>query len=123
MARRMFPGQDPLGKRITLSDPRGNPVWLTIVGVVHDMKQNRWIEAPSNEVHIPFLQNRQFMSGKDSWTASMTLIARTVDRRGFTATGTVKSAIWSVDHNLPLSAGSRRSTTRSATQLGNRDFH
>ena len=102
IARRVFDGENPLGKRITFMDPRGHPVWMTIVGIIQDMKQQSWSEAPANEVHVPFLQNDQFVSGKNPWTASMTLIVRTaIDAAS--ATNPVKAAVWSVDRGLPLS--------------------
>jgi putative ABC transport system permease protein len=37
MARRYFPNEDPIGKRLTLSMPRPDNPWLTIVGVVKDI--------------------------------------------------------------------------------------
>ncbi len=102
IARHVFAGENPLGKRITFMDPRGHPVWMTIVGVIGDMKQQSWSEAPANEVHVPFLQDDQFLSGKNPWTAAMTLIVRTaIDAAS--ATSAVKSAVWSVDRGLPLS--------------------
>jgi predicted permease len=38
-ARKVFPGQDALGKRVTFGgdDAQGNPLWLTVVGVVGDV--------------------------------------------------------------------------------------
>jgi predicted permease len=38
-ARDVFPGQDALGRRVTFGgdDARGNPLWLTVVGVVGDV--------------------------------------------------------------------------------------
>lgn len=35
-AREVFPGQDPLGRRVTFGgdDEQGNPLWITVVGVV-----------------------------------------------------------------------------------------
>ncbi len=38
MARRFWPGQDPIGQRIKIGPPQGEP-WLTIVGVVKDVRQ------------------------------------------------------------------------------------
>ena len=42
LARRDFPGENPIGKRINLgnNDPQGQPVWWEIVGVVADVRSN-----------------------------------------------------------------------------------
>ena len=41
MAQRYWPGEDPLGKRFKGQDPRGrNDDWLTVIGVVQDMRRN-----------------------------------------------------------------------------------
>ena len=42
MARSYWPGEDPIGKRITLDDSRKNPTWLTVIGVTQDAKQDEW---------------------------------------------------------------------------------
>lgn len=39
MARQLWPGQDPLGKRISFGDLTQAPVWATVVGVVGRVKQ------------------------------------------------------------------------------------
>ncbi|HKG22907.1 MAG TPA: ABC transporter permease, partial [Blastocatellia bacterium] len=54
LARRHWPGADPVGKRITLMDPRRDPKWLTITGVVRDVKQREWTAEPKNELYLPF---------------------------------------------------------------------
>jgi predicted permease len=42
MARRFWPGQDPIGKRFKHGlDPGGNSPWKTVVGVVADMRRQR----------------------------------------------------------------------------------
>jgi putative ABC transport system permease protein len=51
-ARHFWTNEDPIGKRIS----GGDDVWLTVVGVVADVRQqlNR---APRDEVYAPMLQN------------------------------------------------------------------
>jgi predicted permease len=46
MARRFWPGQDPVGKRLKYGlDPGANMPWKTVVGVVADMRRQRLDEA------------------------------------------------------------------------------
>jgi predicted permease len=40
-AKKVFPGEDPLGKRVKIGDLNGNDPWLTIVGVVSDYRHYR----------------------------------------------------------------------------------
>jgi putative ABC transport system permease protein len=67
MAKRFFPGEDPIGKRLDLGDAR-EPDWEEIVGVVGDVKHyglNRETTAQTYEPHT-----QRPVSG-------MTLVART----------------------------------------------
>jgi predicted permease len=52
MARHYWAGQDPLGARISGNN---GEVWLTVVGVVADARQ-QLSEEPGDEVYIPMLQ-------------------------------------------------------------------
>ncbi len=64
LARRYFPNEDPLGKRITLNDrdPKEED-WATIVGVVGDTKPLRLDAEPTAEMYMPFDQRPEnFMS-------------------------------------------------------------
>jgi predicted permease len=57
LARRHFPGEDPLGKRMTLNDE--NPKeedWATIVGVVKDTKPLTMDGKPAPEMYMPYAQ-------------------------------------------------------------------
>ncbi|MEO6236558.1 MAG: ABC transporter permease [Vicinamibacterales bacterium] len=55
MARQMFPGEEPVGKRIRLGTP-AQP-WSTIVGVIGDIRHSGLETAASPEVYVWYLQN------------------------------------------------------------------
>ena len=61
LARRYWPGEDAIGKRITFDDPAKNPTWLTVVGVVKNTARGSWVSPPAKEVFLPFLQNRPYL--------------------------------------------------------------
>ncbi|HXG68499.1 MAG TPA: ABC transporter permease, partial [Blastocatellia bacterium] len=69
MARRYFPNQDPLGRRIQLGDYDPADQGVTVVGVVDDVKYNGLNEEIEPAVYTPFLQNL--------WWRSMYLAVRT----------------------------------------------
>src|SRR6266581_3173844 len=55
VARHVWPGQDAVGKRISMQDdPRPND-WLTVVGVVNDVVQDEQLTRHST-IYLPYLQ-------------------------------------------------------------------
>jgi putative ABC transport system permease protein len=56
MARRFWPGQSAVGGRFTWDDPSDDS-WLTVVGVVTDVKQGALTDAPRPQVYIPASQS------------------------------------------------------------------
>jgi putative ABC transport system permease protein len=89
-ARRSFwPNEDPVGKRVKVRD---DGPWLTVVGVVGDVKQH-WIEKVARPtVYIPFEQNAR---------QSMCLAVRTSgDPVSFASS--VRGAVLAVDPNQPV---------------------
>jgi hypothetical protein len=56
VARRIWPDADAVGKRISMSDQPGPHDWLTVVGVVNDVVQDRSLGKRS-AVYLPYLQS------------------------------------------------------------------
>lgn len=68
MAKRFWPDEDPLGKRIKIGSFNSDSPWLTIVGVTQDVKQNGLDRQPRPEFFRPYNQA--------AWPV-MTVVART----------------------------------------------
>ncbi|HTH47050.1 MAG TPA: ABC transporter permease [Candidatus Limnocylindria bacterium] len=103
LARRQFGAEDPIGRRITMDDPRGTPEWLTVVGVVKDVRQGSWAEVPQNEFYLPWLQTDSYVTSTAGHFAYMTLVIRTgADPRSFV--GAVQNAVWSLNADAPVSS-------------------
>ena len=56
-ARRLWPGEDPLGKRITFSDSAEGAAWLSVVGVVGEIKDVSLDRKPMLHVYRPYAQH------------------------------------------------------------------
>ncbi len=57
MARRMWPGENPLGRRIRMG--RAQPVDREIVGVAEDIRISGLYEPPEMYVYVPYAQQQQ----------------------------------------------------------------
>ena len=56
MARRSWPGQDPLGRRFTLGPRLPDTPWFTVVGVVGDIKYQGLDSEVQQTIYTPFTQ-------------------------------------------------------------------
>ena len=101
LARRYWPGEDPIGKRITLGDPAKNPSWLTVVGVAKNTARSSWVSPPEEEVFLPYLQSREYLETPAPPFAYLTLIVRT--NHPATLAPDIRAAIHSLDKNIPIS--------------------
>jgi putative ABC transport system permease protein len=92
LAKRQFPGQDVLGKRLHVG-PANRP-WYTVVGVVGDVKQTSLVIDQPDAIYIPTEQ---------TWFSddTLSLVVRT---RGnvLPLASAVRNAIWSVDKDQPV---------------------
>ena len=76
LARRYWPNEDAIGKRIA-SDPTGEQSgWVTVVGVVKNAVQSDWTAGPEPELYFPYLQDKTYLQRDGSFVGYMTLMLR-----------------------------------------------
>jgi putative ABC transport system permease protein len=103
LAHRVWPGDDPIGKHLTMDDPtKPAPNWLTVVGVAKNAKQNEWAADPYFEVYLPYLQSHEFQESPKSAWAYLTLVVRSTGDP--TSLGSaIESEVRSLDKNAVVS--------------------
>jgi predicted permease len=57
LARHYWPGQDPLGKRVSRSDHPKPAEWSTVVGVVESLKHRSLRTGADAEMYLPYTQS------------------------------------------------------------------
>jgi putative ABC transport system permease protein len=94
MARRHWPGEDPIGKRIATGRVQRPEDWTQVVGVVKDVRQFELTDDPKPQMYLPYRQ-RGFFDARD-------LVVKTeVDPQSLAAT--VRNAVWEIDKDQPVS--------------------
>ena len=96
LARGLFPGQDPVGKRFFNGrpDPARKPVWITIVGVVDDTRMYGLANPSRLEIYFPLAQ---------ATPDEMDLIVRSRIHPA-ALTSSIRAVTASIDRNQPISA-------------------
>jgi len=89
-ARRYFPNEDPLGKRIKRRGDENQ--WTTIVGVVGDVRQINLAAEPRSEMYFSYLQTP---------FPFMNVVVRTAADPATLATA-VRKEVWAVNPNQPV---------------------
>ena len=101
LANQQWPGENPLGKRITFDDQDKDPQWLTVVGVIKNAVRSDWAAEPWGEVYMPYLQNRNYLEKASSHWEYLTLVVRAKgDPAALTAA--IRRAIASLDRNVTI---------------------
>src|SRR5262245_5166051 len=91
LARRFWPSEDPIGKRIRIGSIGQGP-WFSIVGIAGDVK---FISLESEQPPLFYLPFLRFTSG------SMVMVARTAtDPTALIST--MRSQLWAIDKDQPL---------------------
>ena len=95
VARQLWPGVDPVGKRISMEDHPGPGDWLTIIGVVDDVRQQGLTQKPDPAIYQPYTQVSQ-----TGFLTHMTFAVRTVSNPVNTAPA-MRGVLREVDQNQP----------------------
>ncbi|HEY6187243.1 MAG TPA: ABC transporter permease [Pyrinomonadaceae bacterium] len=94
MARKYWPGEDALGKRIKSGSSASTNPWLTVVGVVKDVRQFQLNADPKPQMYLPYAQT--------SFLPPRQLVVRTnVEPTSLAAT--VRKTVWEIDGDQPVS--------------------
>lgn len=96
MAKRYWPNEDAVGKRFHLgSNPQP---WITIVGIVGQVRHNAVTETPRAEMYVP---HAQWDAAGASAPRGMTFVIRTIGDP-LAILGYARQTIRSLDPNLPI---------------------
>ena len=96
MARKFWPGEDPIGRRFHLGRSVEN-IWFTIVGVVEDVRQMGLDVNGRAEMYFPYTQP----GGVVGYTTPRDL-AVLVKGDSAAYAKSLEAAVWSVDRNQPI---------------------
>jgi putative ABC transport system permease protein len=94
MARKYWPGEDPLGRRIKSGSSASTSPWLTIVGVAKDVRQFELNVDPKPQMYLPYEQ-AGFFAPRD-------LVVRT-NVEPLSLAATVRRTVWEIDKDQPVS--------------------
>ncbi|MEO5894240.1 MAG: ABC transporter permease [Vicinamibacterales bacterium] len=101
MAKKFFPGEDPIGHRINLGGE--GTQWFTIIGVAADARARGAREAPKVETFVPYWQLTE---------PGMVVVLKT-DGNPTQLTSSLKQVVAGIDRNVPIA-----NVTTLATMVG-----
>ncbi len=97
VARRLWPNERAVGKRISMEEPPGPNDWLTVIGVVNDVVQDAQLVRHST-IYLPYLQTTA-----PFFINHMTFVVRPAPQAGNLAPA-MRAALRDVDPAVPAQA-------------------
>lgn len=103
MARKFWPGEDPIGKRVTFETvnnsnrPDDPPVWRTVVGVVKNVRHYELANPSRIQVYVPMAQTRS------TWGQGLYLIVKS-NLPPSALVEPLRRAVARLDPDVPMSA-------------------
>jgi len=96
LARQYWPNENPLGRRIDTGTGNGGPRWMTIVGVVRDLRERGLDLALKGAVYVPFAQTTiTFFQPSE-------IAVRTAATDPLRFAKDLQQAVWSIDPAQPV---------------------
>ncbi len=92
MAKQFWPGGDAVGHRFKLGAPDSTEPWITVAGVVGDVRQNWWNATTRAVIYRPFTQ---------APTGSLTMLMRT-DANPTSSVAAVREVMKGLDSGIAL---------------------
>jgi len=90
LAQRVWPGQNPIGRKLDNGDDAHSA--MEVVGVTPDIRGTSLDQDPVNMMYVPYWQRAR--------RASSLLVRTAMDPRGIAAA--LRSAIWAADSEVPI---------------------
>ena len=103
LARAYWPNEDPIGRRFRLLDAPpeyAKTVFLTVVGVVADAKNDGLTEAVANEAYVAMRQRTVAVAGM-GFARQMSLAVRT-SVEPMNLTNAIRRQVWTIDRSVPV---------------------
>jgi putative ABC transport system permease protein len=93
MARRSWPGHDPVGTRFQLGPPGSDRPWYTVVGVVTDMRRQGVEREADPQMFVSLAQNSP---------RSVDILIQTSSDDPLVMAGAIRAAVRGVEKNAPI---------------------
>jgi predicted permease len=94
VAERVWPGEDPLGQRINTGNMDGDERFMTVVGIVGDVRDRGPEAGMAGEIYVHYLQ-------RPLATSNFTLVARTAGDPG-ALVASVRAELRALEPELPV---------------------
>ena len=109
MAKKYWPGESAIGKRLSFDRPSPTARWFTVIGVVKNTVRSDWAAPPAEEVYVAWLQEGQYMTSMGGHVGYMTLVVRahctpTSPCDAARLTPQIRNVVWSFDPDLPIAS-------------------
>ena len=100
MARRYWPGQDPIGRRFRIGSGMSQRPWVTVVGIVADLRHNGVTEVIKEKFYIPHAQWHRSVGP----LRTMYLVVRGTEGDVERLVPSIRSVLRDIDPNVPVSS-------------------